>query len=83
MPRTASSSAAAPTTASGDREAITARAPVADGGVRLVEREVPGGDEQRGGLERVAAADRVERVAHVVGAGGEADAGVEQRAQRR
>jgi hypothetical protein len=49
---------------------------------RLVRVQVRGGDQQRGRLERVHPADRVERVAHVVAAGRNRDPRREQLADR-
>ena len=61
----------------GARQAEHGAGAVGDRGQRLGGRQVPGGHEQRGRLERVGPAGGVERVAQVVRARGERDAGVE------
>ena len=83
MARTASSSAGEPAAIDTGSRPIAARAPVADRVVRLVREQVAGHHQQRGGLERVGSAHRVERVLHVVGAAREGHTGVEQGPQAR
>ncbi len=81
--RTASSSAGLPRRHADLGQAHRPPGPGAHRRPRLVHRQVPGADQQRRRLQRVAPAQRVERVAHVVAAGRHHGAGVEQRAQRR